>query len=78
MYYATRTMAQSKFAGIVYNVMGILVCGGIGGIAGWSLTMLTGWTGTPAALLAVAVGMVVATGAWIGLVSAVRSMRSPP
>jgi hypothetical protein len=29
------------------------------------------------ALLAVAVGMLVATGAWIALVSAVRALRSP-
>jgi hypothetical protein len=70
-------MAQSQVAGIVFSVIGILVSGGFGGLAGWLLVSLAGWTGTPGAIVAIVVGMVVATAIWVGLTSAVRSLRRP-
>jgi len=51
--------------------------GGFGGLAGWLLVSLAGWTGTPGAIVAIVVGMVVATAIWVGLTSAVRSLRRP-
>jgi hypothetical protein len=68
-------MGQSNVASIALSVIGIILCGGIGGFAGWSLIFFSGWTGVVGALLAVAVGMVTATATWIAITSALRSLR---
>ena len=57
---------------ILFSVLGILVSGVLGGLAGWAVIALLGLTGLGGALLAALVGMVVATGVWIGLTVLLR------
>ncbi|MEP7328276.1 MAG: hypothetical protein ABI777_03615 [Betaproteobacteria bacterium] len=49
------------------SLVGILIAGGCGGVAGWSLSAVLELTGVPAALVAAGTGMVVATGVWVAL-----------
>lgn len=50
---------------ILAYVLAIVVCGGIGALTGWAVAGAIGLTGTPMALVAAFIGMVVATGVWI-------------
>jgi hypothetical protein len=59
---------------IVFSILGILVSGVGGGLAGWSTITLLGLTGVGGALLAATIGMVVATTVWIGLTVALRAL----
>ncbi len=58
---------------IVWNVVGILVCGGLGGFAAWALVTSIGWDGTPGALFAAVIGMVVAVALWTGVTALLRT-----
>jgi len=60
--------------GIVWNVVGILICGGLGGFAAWALVTAMGWTGTPGALAAAVIGMVVAAALWAGGTALLRAL----
>ena len=60
---------------ILGSILGIVVCGCLGGIAAWGVVTLMGWNGTLAAIVAAPIGMVVATAAWIALTSLVRVLR---
>jgi len=62
-------------ASILFSVLGIVASGLCGGLAGWSVISLLGWSGVGGALAAAVIGMVVATGAWIGLTSLLRALR---
>jgi hypothetical protein len=68
-------METSQRGSIVGSVLGIVLCGGVGGVVAWATVALMGWTGTLAAIAAAIVGMVVATAAWIALTSLLRSLR---
>jgi len=59
---------------IVFSIVGILISGLCGGLAGWSVVGLFGLGGVAAALLAAIVGMVVATGVWVGLTVVLRAL----
>ena len=59
----TRTLERG---GAVGSLLGILVCGGIGGFVAWLAVNALEMEGVMGALLAAAIGMVVATGLWIG------------
>jgi hypothetical protein len=59
---------------IVFSILGILVSGVAGALAGWSVIALLGFTGVGGALLAATIGMVVATAAWIGLTVGLRAL----
>lgn len=59
---------------IVFSIVGILVSGLCGGVAGWALVQLFGLSGVPAALVAAVVGMVVATGTWVGITVLLRAL----
>lgn len=50
---------------IVLYVLAIVACSVFGALAGWAVAGAIGLTGTPMALVAAFVAMVVATGAWI-------------
>jgi hypothetical protein len=50
---------------LALSVLGILACGALGAFAGFAIVNAFGWSGTGAALVAVVVGMVVATAAWV-------------
>lgn len=58
--------------GIVFSVVGILISGAAGGIAGWSVVTTLGWTGVAGAVVAAAIGMVVATATWVGITVILR------
>lgn len=60
--------------GIVWSVVGILICGGLGGFAAWAFVAAMGWSGIPGALAAAAVGMVVATALWTGGTTLLRAL----
>jgi len=59
---------------ILFSILGILVSGLCGGVAGWALVQLFGLGGVAAALLAAVVGMVVATGVWVGITVVLRAL----
>jgi len=60
--------------GIFWSVVGILICGGLGGFAAWAFVTAMGWAGTPGALAAAVIGMVVAVALWTGVTALMRSL----
>ncbi len=57
-------MKLRTLAGVALSVAAIIACGALGGGAGYGLLAWLGWSGVSGALVAVFVGMVVATAAW--------------
>jgi len=57
-------MNLRTLAGVALSVVGIVACGALGAAAGYALLLQLGWVGVGGALVAVVVGMVVATAAW--------------
>jgi len=68
-------MTLAKVSVYLVSGVGIIIAGAIGGAIGWAVVAWLQWTGIGGALVAAAVGMVVATGVWIGLTIALRSLR---
>ena len=60
--------------GIVWSVIGIFICGGLGGFAAWAFVTAMGWSGTPGALAAAVIGMAVAVALWTGVTALMRSL----
>ena len=60
-------MATHTPRSIFFSIVGILIAGGCGGVAGWGLVSALGVAGVAGGLIAAATGMVVATGVWVGL-----------
>jgi hypothetical protein len=68
-------MAKHTPSSIIWSIVGIVASGLAGGIAGWLVITSLGWGGTVlGALVAAAIAMVVATGVWIGVTVALRSL----
>lgn len=59
---------------IVWSVIGIVICGGLGGFAAWAFVSSMGWVGTAGAIAASVLGMAVAVALWAGLTSLLRAM----
>ena len=59
---------------ILFSILGILVSGILGGLAGWSVIVRLGLSGVGGALVAAPVGMVVATAVWIGFTVLLRAL----
>ena len=59
---------------IVWSVVGILFCGGLGGLAAWAMVTTLGWQGTPGAIIAVIAGMVISVALWTGLTVLLRAL----
>ncbi len=68
-------MACEQRGSILASVMGIIVCGGIGGIVAWAVVTTVGWDGTLGAIAAAILGMVVATAAWAAGTSLLRALH---
>ena len=66
-------MKSFQQGSIFGSILGIVVCGGIGGVIAWAVAALMGWDGIAGALVAATIGMVVATAAWVVLTSLLRS-----
>ena len=60
--------------GFVGSLAGILVCGGLGGFVAWLAVNAMEIEGVTGAILAAAIGMVVATALWIGGASLLRAL----
>jgi hypothetical protein len=70
--YTTGIDRESCMA-IVWSVVGIFICGGLGGFAAWALVTSLGWVGTPGAIAAAIIGMVVAVALWTGITALLRA-----
>ena len=60
-------MAGNTPRSIFFSIVGILVAGICGGVAGWMVVGMLGLAGVASALVAAAVGMLVATSVWVAL-----------
>jgi len=60
-------MAGNTPRSIFFSIVGILIAGGCGGFAGWVVVGMLGLGGVVGALVAAAVGMLVATSVWVTL-----------
>ena len=69
--YTTRLFRELRM-GIVWSVVGIFICGGLGGLAAWALVTGLGLAGTLGAIVAAVVGMVLAVALWTLLTSLLR------
>ena len=68
-------MKSFQQGSIVGSILGIVVCGGVGGIVAWAVVASLGWDGTLGAIAAAIIGMVVATAAWVALTSLLHTVR---
>ena len=59
---------------IVFSVIGIFICGGLGGFAAWAFVTAMGWVGTPGAIAAAVIGMAVAVVLWTGGTALLRGV----
>lgn len=46
---------------IVLSVLSIILCGGVGALAAWTLVLALGWTGVGGTIAMAILGMVIAT-----------------
>jgi hypothetical protein len=51
---------------VIGSILGILVCGGIGGVGAWALVTTVGLSGTVGAIVAAVIGMVISVALWAG------------
>lgn len=63
---------------ILGSLLGIVICGGLGGIVAWALVTLAGLRGTFGALIAAIIGMLVATLLWAAGAWLVNRFRRSP
>jgi len=68
-------MTLARLWSLIASGLGIIVAGAIGGAVGWAVVAWLQWNGVGGALVAAAVGMVVATAVWIGLTVVLRSLH---
>jgi len=64
----------NAFTSILASLVGIVISGVAGGLAGWSVVAMLGVAALPGALIAAAVGMVVATVVFLGLTVVLRRL----
>ena len=53
----------------------ILACGGVGGVAAWSIVTVLGWDGIGGAIVAAMIAMVISVTLWAAGVAALQSME---
>lgn len=66
-------MFAKQRGAIVGRIAGIIICGGVGGVAAWALVTALGWDGTIGAIVAAVVGMVVAVAVFTAGTSLLRA-----
>ncbi|MCC7327082.1 MAG: hypothetical protein IT521_09795 [Burkholderiales bacterium] len=59
---------------ILFSVIGIVISGTAGGVAGWSVVTTLGWSGVAGAVVAAGIGMVVATFVWVAITLTLRKV----
>lgn len=67
-------MRPAQRGNLFGSLLGILACGGIGGLAAWSAVSAWGIDGVPGAIVAAAIGMVAATALWVGATLLLRAL----
>jgi hypothetical protein len=75
LYYSLGAARWELGMGIVWSVVGIVVCGGLGGLGAWMLVSVLGLSGTLGAIAAAVVGMVLAVALWTAVTALLRSLR---
>jgi hypothetical protein len=70
-------MRPSQSGSIIGSLLGIVVCGGIGGFTAWVIVTQLHWNGLFGAIVAVLIAMAIATGAWAALTSLLRRFGGP-
>ena len=65
---------RAERGGAIGSLVGILVCGGVGGFVAWLAVNALEIEGVLGAMLAAAIGMIVATALWIGGAWALRAI----
>ncbi len=70
-------MTTQQRGSILGSLIGIVLCGGVGGIAAFAIVRLVGLDGVFGAIVATVMGMIVATGGWVAATSVVRALRRP-
>lgn len=68
-------MTSLQHGSILGRLLGIVLCGGIGGIAAWAAVQAIGLSGPLGAIVAAVIGMVVATALWAAGTSLLRALR---
>lgn len=68
-------MRTRERGSILGSVVGIVVCGGVGGVAAWAFVTTMGWDGPFGAIVAAIVGMIVATAVFTAGVSLLHRAR---
>ena len=58
-------MMRYQKGSTVWSILGIVICGAVGGVTAWAVVTGIGWSGTLGSIVAAIIGMVVATAAWI-------------
>ena len=61
--------------GIFWSVIGIVLCGGLGGLAAWAAVTSLGLEGVRGAIAAAVLGMGGAVALWTGLTALLRKLR---
>ena len=59
----------------ILRLLGIVVCGGAGGLLAWWLVFSPGWTGVGGAIAAAFLGMILATLLWAGGIALVNAIQ---
>jgi hypothetical protein len=59
---------------IVLSIVGIFICGALGGTAAWALVAALGLTGTMGAIVTAVAGMVAAFALWVAGSSLLRTL----
>ena len=67
-------MRIAQRGAVLGSILGIFACGVAGGYAAWLAVSAWGIDGVTGAVLAAAIGMVVATGLWTGGTTLLRSL----
>jgi hypothetical protein len=67
-------MTSNQQGSIVASILGIVICGSIGGVSAWAIVTALGWSGTPGSIVAAIIGMVVATAAWAAGTALLRKL----
>jgi hypothetical protein len=58
-------MLTARYHGGVLSIVGIVICGLIGGVCAWMLVTSIGLAGVPGALAAAVIAMAIAVAAWV-------------
>ena len=71
-------MTEKQSGSILARILGIVVCGGLGGVTAWAVVTAAGLGGTFGSIVAAIIGMVVATAAWAAGTALLRKVGAIP